>query len=91
MSPPPTIYTPPSELDGTIAGIVITAVVATLGVVILIGMVYRANSHPAIRTHRAPERRETQRPMPAAEPRSAVAGPGKPGSAPPRPSAPDDT
>jgi hypothetical protein len=72
MSPPPTIYTPPSELDRTIAGIVIT-------------------SHPAIRTHRAPERPETQRPMPAAEPRSAVAGPGKPGSAPPRPSAPDDT
>jgi hypothetical protein len=49
MSLPPTITTSPSQLDGTVAGLVITAVVAALGLVMLIGLVYWADSHPANR------------------------------------------
>jgi hypothetical protein len=80
MSPPPTIYTPPSELDGTVAGMIITAVVAGLALVMLIGLVYWANKYPAGRKPKAQRPRNAQRPVPTAEPRSVVPGPEKPGA-----------
>jgi hypothetical protein len=73
------INTPPSELDGTAAGIVITAIVATLGLVILLGMVYWANSHPDVRKPKAGRPGKAHRPV-TAEPRRAVPSPEKPGS-----------
>jgi predicted lipid-binding transport protein (Tim44 family) len=72
MSPPPTIYTPPSELDGTVAGMVITAVVASLALVMLIGMVYWANSHPDFRVPRAQRPAQARRPVQAAHPPSVA-------------------
>jgi hypothetical protein len=80
MSPPPTIYTPPSELDGTVAGMIITAVVAGLALVMLIGLVYWANKYPAVSKPEAQRPRDARRPGPAAEPRSVVPGPEQPGA-----------
>jgi hypothetical protein len=87
MSPPPTIYTPPSELDGTVTGMIITAVVAALALALLIGLVYRANNHPEYREPKAQQPKNAHRPAPTAEPRSMVPGPEIPRSAPLRASA----
>jgi len=81
------INTPPSELDGTVAGIFITAIVATLGLVILLGMVYWANSHPDVRKPKAQQPGKAHRPVRTADPRRAVPSPKKPGSTSPRASA----
>jgi hypothetical protein len=87
MSPPPTIYTPQSELDGTVAGMIITAVVAALALALLIGLVYWANKHPEVRKPNARQPESAHRPVQSAEPRGAVPGPVTPGSPPPRASA----
>jgi hypothetical protein len=87
MSPPPTIYTTPSELDGTVAGMIITAVVAVITLAILIGLVYWADSHPTARTPKAQRPEKAHRPVQTADPRSVGPSPEKPGSAPPRESA----
>lgn len=84
MSPPPTIYTTPSELDGTVAGMIITAVVAVITLAILIGLVYWADSHPTARTPKAQRPEKAHRPVQTADPRSVGPSPEKPGSAPPR-------
>jgi hypothetical protein len=84
MSPPPTIYTPQSELDGTVAGMIITAVVAALALALLIGLVYWANQHPEPSMPKARQPQGAPRPVQAAEPPGAVPGPGTAGS-PPRP------
>jgi hypothetical protein len=91
MSPPPTIYTPPSELDGTLAGIIVTAVVASLALVMLIGMVYWADSHPDTRKPKALRSEEAQRPLQTAHPPSVTLSPEQPGSTPPPASAGDET
>jgi hypothetical protein len=75
MSPPPTIYTPESELDGTVAGMIITAVVAALALALLIGLVYWANNHPEATRPKARQPQSAPRPARAAEP-PAVPGPG---------------
>jgi hypothetical protein len=87
MSLPPAIYTSPSRMDGTVTGLIVTAVVAALALVMLIGLVYWADSHPAAGPPTARWPGTTDRPVPAAEPRSVVPGPGTPGSPPPRASA----
>ena len=46
MTPTPSMYTSPTQLDGTIAGIIVTVIVAVLGLAILIGMVFWAARHP---------------------------------------------
>jgi hypothetical protein len=74
MSLPPTIYTSQSQLDGTVAGMIVTAVVAALALVMLIGLVYRANSHPAVRRPGVPPPEDAHRPVPAAQPRDVVRG-----------------
>jgi hypothetical protein len=91
MSPPPTIYTPQSELDGTVAGMIITAVVAALALALLIGLVYRANNHPEARRPKARQPQSAPRPVRAAAPPGAVPGPGTPDSPPQRASAPPST
>jgi hypothetical protein len=87
MSPPPTIYTPPSELDGTVTGVIITAVVAALALALLIGLVYWANNHPEVRKPGAQQPENGHRPAPTAEPRSTVPGPEVPSRSPLRASA----
>jgi predicted lipid-binding transport protein (Tim44 family) len=87
MSPPPTIYTPPSELDGTIAGMIVLAVVAALALMLLLGLVYWANNHPTPRKPKAQRPGKAHQPAPTASPRNIVPGHGKPGSGPPRASA----
>ncbi len=77
MTPTPAITTPPSEVDGTVAGIFITAIVATLGLVILLGMVFWANRHPEVRKPKAQRPGKAHRPVWTADPRNAVPGPGK--------------
>jgi hypothetical protein len=91
MSPPPTIYTPQSELDGTVAGMIITAVVAALALALLIGLVYWANNHPEASRPKGQQPQSAPRPVQAAEPPGAVPGPGTPGSSPQRASAPSST
>lgn len=46
MSPPPEIRTSNAELVGTTAGIILTAVVAILGIAVLLGMVFLADGLP---------------------------------------------
>lgn len=75
MTPTPAITTPPSEVDGTVAGIFI---VATLGLVILLGMVFWANRHPEVRKPKAQRPGKAHRPVWTADPRNAVPDPGKP-------------
>lgn len=75
MTPTPAITTPPSEVDGTVAGIFITAIVATLGLVILLGMVFWANRHPEVKQPKAQRPGKAHRPV-----RNAVPDPGKPNS-----------
>jgi hypothetical protein len=81
MSLPPTVYTTQSQLDGTVTGMIITAVVAALALVMLIGLVYRANSHPAVRRPMTQRPDDGHRPVPVAQPRIVV--PGQPVSPPP--------
>ncbi len=45
----PTMHTSPTQLDGTVAGMIVTAIVAALGLVVLIGMVFWAANHPDVR------------------------------------------
>jgi hypothetical protein len=73
MSPPPTIYTPPSELDGTVTGMILTAVVAALALALLIGLVYWANSHPEVRRPQAQQPGSPE--IPGREPLRASAAP----------------
>jgi hypothetical protein len=91
MSPPPTIYTPQSELDGTVAGMIVTAVVAAAALALLIGLVYWANKHPGVRKPKAQQPQGAHRPVQAAAARGAVPAPDTPGSPPPRASAPSST
>ena len=49
MTPTPSIYTSPTQLDGTITGMIVTVIAATLGLVILIGVVFWAANHPDIK------------------------------------------
>jgi hypothetical protein len=49
MTPTPTMYTSPTQLDGTITGMIVTVIVATLGLVILIGVVFWAANRPDIK------------------------------------------
>jgi hypothetical protein len=49
MTPTPTMYTSPTQLDGTITGMIVTVIIATLGLVILIGVVFWAANHPDIK------------------------------------------
>jgi hypothetical protein len=77
MTPTPAITTPPSEIDGTVAGIFITAIVATLGLVILLGMVFWANRRPEVRKPKAQRPGKAHRPVWTADPRNAVPDPGK--------------
>ena len=84
MSPPPTVYTPPSELDGTVAGMIITAVVAALALGMLIGLVYWANSHPTARKPEGLRPGSAHRHARASGPRSAVPGAAKSATAPPQ-------
>jgi len=39
-TPTSTMYTPPSQLDGTITGIILTVIVAVLGLAALIALVF---------------------------------------------------
>jgi len=41
-TPTSTTYTPPSQLDGTITGIILTVIVAVLGLAALIALVFWA-------------------------------------------------
>jgi hypothetical protein len=59
MSQPPTINTTPAELNGTITGMIITAIVAAVGLAVLIGLVYGPNNHPDVKQPRAQQRPET--------------------------------
>ena len=45
-TPTSTMYTSPTQLDGTIAGIIVTVIVAVLGLAILIGVVFWAAKEP---------------------------------------------
>jgi hypothetical protein len=56
MSQPPTINTTPAELNGTITGMIITAIVAAVSLVVLIGLVYWANKHPDVKQPSAQQR-----------------------------------
>jgi hypothetical protein len=79
MSQPPTINTTPAELNGTITGMIITAIVAAVSLVVLIGLVYWANKHPDVQQPRAQQRpgtvHGTSRP---AAPRSFAVRPEEP-------------
>lgn len=46
MTPTPTMYTSPTQLDGTIIAIILTVIVAVLGIAILIGLVFWAAREP---------------------------------------------
>lgn len=46
MYPPPAIRTSNAELLGSTTGIVVTLVVATIGLAVMLGMVYWAAAHP---------------------------------------------
>jgi hypothetical protein len=46
MTPTPTMYTSPTQLDGTITGIVVTVIVAVLGLAILTALVFWAAKQP---------------------------------------------
>jgi hypothetical protein len=46
MTPTPTMYTSPAQLDGTITGIIVTVIVAVLGLAILTGLVFWAAKQP---------------------------------------------
>jgi hypothetical protein len=91
MSPPPTIYTPQSELDGTTAGMIITAVIAALALALLIGLVYRASNHPEARKPAARQPQSAHRPVQAPQPPGTTPAPGTPGSHPQRAPAPSPT
>lgn len=80
MSPPPTIYTPQSELDGTVTGMIVTAVVAALALAFLIGLVYWANKHPEVRKPKGQLPESAHRPVQPEARRGAVPGPRTPGS-----------
>jgi hypothetical protein len=64
MYPPPAIRTSQAELIGTTAGIIATLVVATVGLAVMLGMVYWAASHPGYK-----------RPAPQPRPPQATANP----------------
>lgn len=46
MTPTPTMHTSPTQLDGTLTGIIATVIVAILGLAILIGLVFWAAREP---------------------------------------------
>jgi hypothetical protein len=46
MTPTPSMHTSPTQLDGTITGIIVIVIVAVLGLAILIGMVFWAARQP---------------------------------------------
>jgi hypothetical protein len=71
MTLPPTISTSQAGMDGTTSGMIITAIVSLLALLVLIGMVYRASSHPDVRP---PATRWPDGDGPAAEPTGAVPG-----------------
>lgn len=58
MYPPPAIRTSHTELLGTTAGLILTAVVAVVGLAVLIGAVFVADAHPGIRRRGARRRGE---------------------------------
>ena len=59
MYPPPAIRTSQAELLGTTAGIIATLVVATVGLAVMLGMVYWAAAHPGYKRP-APQPRPPQ-------------------------------
>jgi hypothetical protein len=61
MYPPPELRTSQAELLGTTAGIIITFIVATAGLVIMIGMVFWAAAHPGISGPHSRPARSSQR------------------------------
>jgi hypothetical protein len=78
MSQPPTINTTPAELNGTITGMIITAIVAAVSLVVLIGLVYWANNHPEVKAPSAPRRPGTVHgTVQTAAPRIIAAPPGE--------------
>jgi hypothetical protein len=46
MTPTPTMYTSPTQLDGTTTGIIFTVIVAVLGIAILLAVVFLAARQP---------------------------------------------
>lgn len=58
MYPPPEIRTSNAELLGTPTGLVLTAIVAVAGLVMLIGMVFWADANPDTRRLRVRRRGE---------------------------------
>lgn len=62
MYPPPAIRTSQPELLGTTAGIIATFVVATLGLAVMIGMVYWAAAHPGYKRPAPQPRRQQETP-----------------------------
>jgi len=46
MTPTPTMYTSPTQLDGTVTGIILTVIVAVLGLAILTGLVFWSAKQP---------------------------------------------
>jgi hypothetical protein len=79
MSRPPTIYTTPTELDGTTTGMILTAIVAAVGLVVLVGLVYWANKYPDVKRSRAQQRPGTVHgTIQTAAPRNVAARPEEP-------------
>lgn len=56
MYPPPELRTSNAELLGTTAGIIITFIVATIGLAVMLGMVYWAAAHPGYKRPAQPPR-----------------------------------
>jgi hypothetical protein len=56
MYPPPELRTSNAELLGTTAGIITTVIVATVGLVVMLGMVYWAAAHPGYKRPVQPSR-----------------------------------
>jgi hypothetical protein len=67
MYPPPAIKTSHTELLGTTAGLILTAVVAVAGLVVMIGAVFLADTHPGTRRMAARRRGELEGSGPGTE------------------------
>ena len=51
----PAMYTSQAHLDGTVAGMIVTVIVAVLGLVILIGVIFWAANHPDVKPPQGPQ------------------------------------
>lgn len=65
MYPPPELRTSNAELLGTTAGIIITAIVASAGLAVMVGMVFWANAHPGYKRPGQPPRPQQRTAEPA--------------------------